>query len=246
MRSLVVTERTIQIDQQIITYTLRRNRRAKRLSLRVDQRGLTATVPWSFPQDQLEFFIRERSGWVLSTLDQFARAPSPTKEPTWSPTNGVALLGRRRAVRFGARDQAVALSSETITLPGRLADDDLQARAYLENWLREFARQYLGGRVTTYAGIMGVAPKRMTLRNQKTRWGSCSSQGGISLNWRLIMAPPAIIDYVIIHELAHLIEMNHSDRFWQIVARYDPSHRDHRLWLRQHGTKLTIDQKPAE
>lgn len=240
VRSVVITERSIRLDQGTVVYTLRRNRRAKRITLRVDQSGLTMTVPWSFPSEQVEPFIRERQDWVLATLDRLASAAACAERPTWSPADGVTLLGRGRLVRFGnPSQQGTTLSGDTIILPGRLIDGELQARTYVESWLKEFARQYLIERLNTYGSIMGVAPTRVTLRNQKTRWGSCSSRGGMSLNWRLIMAPPAVIDYILVHELAHLIEMNHSDRFWTIVASHDPHYREHRLWLRKNGAGLT-------
>ncbi len=240
-RSLVITERFILLDQHTIAYTLRRNRRAKRITLRVDQSGLTMTVPWTFPTDQLEPFIRERKDWVLANLDRLAGAGEATQEPVWTPADGVQLLGRERSVRFGSPSQkGVTLSGETIILPARLSGDHEQAHIYLTNWLKQFARTYLVERLHQHGLTMGVAPTRVTLRSQKTRWGSCSSQGAISLNWRLIMAPPAVIDYILTHELAHLIELNHSDRFWAIVAHHDPRYRDHRLWLRANGASLVF------
>lgn len=87
---------------------------------------------------------------------------------------------------------------------------------------------------------MEVKHARITIRDQKTRWGSCSSRGNLNFNWRLVMAPPPIIDYVVIHELAHLIELSHSPRFWETVERYCPDHREHRRWLREHGPRLAL------
>ncbi|MGE5654240.1 MAG: M48 family metallopeptidase [Bacillota bacterium] len=239
-RSLIVSERSIQIEQRTIAYTLRRNRRAKRVTLRVDQDGLTMTVPWSFPQDQLEPFIRARREWVVTTLERFAKPASSIIEPAWTPADGVLILGKQRAILRSPSQPTIALVGESILMPERLAEDSSRAKAAIESWLKDLARQFLAERLAHHGLSMGVSPTRVTLRSQKTRWGSCSSQGCISLNWRLIMAPPAAIDYVLIHELAHLIEMNHSESFWKIVARHDPNYREHRRWLRENGSSLTL------
>ena len=85
---------------------------------------------------------------------------------------------------------------------------------------------------------MGVTYGRLAIRDQKTRWGSCSRAGNLNFNWRLVLAPPAVLDYVVVHELAHRVELNHSVRFWRVVARYCPTMDEHRAWLRTHGATL--------
>jgi predicted metal-dependent hydrolase len=90
---------------------------------------------------------------------------------------------------------------------------------------------------------MGVDFEEIQVRNQRTRWGSCSTTGTLGLNWRLMMAPPRIIDYVVIHELAHLRESNHSNAFWSIVAEYAPNYEDHAKWLREHSSRLIFSEE---
>lgn len=105
---------------------------------------------------------------------------------------------------------------------------------------QEQAKRVFGERVPYYAGLMGVSYCRMTLRDQKTRWGSCSSRGNLNFNWRLIFAPLQVLDYVIIHELAHLKEMNHSPRFYAVVAQVMPDYKIWQRWLKENGKSLQV------
>lgn len=107
---------------------------------------------------------------------------------------------------------------------------ELQRRFY-----REKAREVLNQRTAYYAGMMGVTYGRIAIREQKTRWGSCSAQGNLNFNWKLILMPPGVLDYVVVHELAHRREMNHSGRFWDLVASYMPEYEKYRRWLKENG-----------
>jgi len=108
----------------------------------------------------------------------------------------------------------------------------------LEEWYRTQAANLIWRRTDELAAQLGVAYGRVSIRGQKTRWGSCSCKGNLSFNWKLMMAPRPVIDYVIIHEVAHLKEMSHSKRFWQLVAEHCPNWRMHKKWLREHDTIL--------
>ncbi len=110
----------------------------------------------------------------------------------------------------------------------------------LEAPYREAAKEYIPKRVAYYAGLLGVDYNTITIRDQKTRWGSCSSKGNLSFSWRLILAPPKVLDYVVVHELCHRKEMNHSPRFWALVESIIPDYKTHRKWLKENGEKLSI------
>ena len=111
-------------------------------------------------------------------------------------------------------------------------------RALAEAWLKAQARGELEKILKEQAARMRVSPKKLTIRDQRTRWGSCSTRGTISLSWRLIMAPPQVMQYVVIHELAHLVQPNHSPAFWQVVTRYAPDWKTSRAWLHKHAAQL--------
>lgn len=119
---------------------------------------------------------------------------------------------------------------------------DLSAvqRTALENRYKEAARSYIPKRVAYYRDMTGGDYQRIAIRDQKTRWGSCSSKGTLSFNWRLMLAPPAVLDYVVVHELCHLTHMDHSPAFWQAVETVCPDYRELRKWLKEHGDELVL------
>lgn len=115
--------------------------------------------------------------------------------------------------------------------------------AALEKRYKKAAREYIPTRVAFFQKFTGGSYEKITIRDQKTRWGSCSSNGTLSFNYRLMLAPPRILDYVVVHELCHLKHMNHSPAFWQAVEAVLPDYRERKLWLKEHGNELTIQKK---
>ncbi|MBQ8591846.1 MAG: M48 family metallopeptidase [Lachnospiraceae bacterium] len=113
-------------------------------------------------------------------------------------------------------------------------------RQYLEKRYREAAKEYIPKRVDYFVTLTGGSYERITIRDQKTRWGSCSGRGTLSFNWKLMLAPPAILDYVVVHELCHLTHMNHSRDFWQAVELVLPDYKERRQWLKEHGEELQL------
>ena len=139
--------------------------------------------------------------------------------------------------------QKVVLQREREKQRKALADESRQRftpgqREYLEKKYRQAARDYIPGRAEYYANILGVSFDRVRIAEQKTRWGSCSGRGTLSFNWKLMLAPPQVLDYVIVHEVCHIKEMNHSEKFWAWVEFLMPSYREQRKWLKENGQKL--------
>ena len=125
--------------------------------------------------------------------------------------------------------------------PSNQATKNKKTAVLLQRFLVGVATKYVVTRTQQLAKVMGIKYGRISIREQRSRWGSCSSRGNLNFNWRLVHFPTEIIDYVIIHELAHRLEMNHSAKFWQIVAKYDPAHRIHRGHLKRQAKDATID-----
>lgn len=115
-----------------------------------------------------------------------------------------------------------------------------QQRAGLEKRYREAAKEYFTKRADYYASLLGATYERIRIAEQKTRWGSCSSKGTLSFNWKLMLAPPKVLDYVVIHEVCHLKEMNHSPRFWKLVEEFMPDYKEYRKWLKENGNTLQL------
>jgi len=221
-----------------VPYTLTISQRARQPRLIVAPgTGLRVVAPTGYDRARLLQFIQGRQGWILKHLDRFAALPPEPAADAPLPER-ITFLGAPRAIRVAVvpgRRTAVVHDAEAfaITVPEIGA-----ARPALEAWLREAARFAIATQVAARAAEMGLSYGRVAIRDQKTRWGSCSRAGNLNFNWRLTLAPPAVLDYVVVHELAHRVEMNHAARFWRIVMRYCPAYDTHRRWLRQHGAAL--------
>lgn len=212
-----------------VEITLRRSARARRFSLRVSRLDgrVTLTLPsWAREAEALAF-ARDKADWIGAALERMA----PVRQVAFGavlPFEGQALTITAGAVRAPRVDATVLLAPPD---PERLA-------ARLAAFLRLAARQRLQAACTRHADILGRPFKALTLRDTRSRWGSCAADGSLMFSWRLIMAPPEVLDYVAAHEVAHLAEMNHSPAFWAVVARLCPGYAAPRAWLRRHGSGL--------
>ena len=248
MRDGPAADRTITLKGRSIPYRVRRSPRATRITLRVHPgAGLEVVVPQRGRLPALTALLRERADWILGALDRVAppggdAANAPLADGDSVPYRGDdhrltvhAAPGVRPAV---ARDGA----ARTLTVRHDPAAHDLTA--VLEGWYRAEAQAIIAARVAACATVLGVDYARLTIRDTRSRWGSCSSAGGLNFSWRLILAPPAILDYVVVHELAHRRELNHSARFWALVAAHHPTFQQDRAWLRAHGGPLLAFLQP--
>jgi predicted metal-dependent hydrolase len=217
---------------------VRRHPGARRLTLRVSKtkRAVVVTVPAECRIDEAGRFLKTNIDWVRERL---GRVPEPV--PFMDGVE-IPVRGKLHRVCFVGPKRGGAVVS-TIAQLGALPRLCVSGRAEhgarrLKDWLIAQAHADLDARVAWHARNLGVRPKRIGLRDQTTRWGSCSASGLLSFSWRLILAPPAILDYVAAHEVAHLLEMNHGARFWKLVAKSVPRLDDAKRWLREEGTDL--------
>ena len=241
-QSAMVERRETSINGQTITYTVKRSLRAKRVRLEVRrQTGLTVVVPHSYKIGQLPRLLQSKERWISSHLARCSHLQSLSAEKELSSGDTVPYLGRglelvKRENHSGVG--SVTLDGNTLAVnPGLFKNGILELA--LEQWYRTAAAKLINERADKLSSQMGISYKRIVIRSQKTRWGSCSHKKNLSFNWKLIMAPEPVIDYVIIHELTHLKEMNHSKRFWELVAQYCPRWREYKKWLKQHEADLT-------
>jgi predicted metal-dependent hydrolase len=212
-----------------------RNGRARRYVLRLRPDGVArVTVPRGGSQAEALRFAERNRSWLAQQVEKLANRPKTRRE--W--LIGTEILLRGETVKIEAETNGeihtVRFGSETLRAPNTESD----LRALIERHLRTLAAKEFPERVFELAALHQLPVKRVTVRNQRTRWGSCSRRGTISLNWRLIQAPPFVRDYLIFHELAHLREMNHSPRFWREVERLCPEYRTAEKWLRGNSTLL--------
>ncbi len=211
-----------------VEVTLRRNARAKRFSLRVSRADgrVSLSLPTWAPEAEALAFLHAREDWLRSHL---ATAPARVEAGI-----GVDLpvCGVPRAVVAGTGRSARFEEGELRVPPGPREGPRLKAL------LTAMARDRLSATVARYAEAVGRDYGQITLRDPRSRWGSCSSRGDLMFSWRLIMAPPDVLDYVVAHEVAHLVEMNHSARFWALCRKLCPKTDTHRAWMKTNGPAL--------
>lgn len=212
-----------------IEITLRRSARARRFSLRVSRLDgrVTLSLPLRAREADALAFARGQEAWLRRAL---ATVPGPAAI-RW----GMDFPLEGRVLRLGPAEGRVAReTADALLLPGAEAELPRRLAAYVK--LR--ARDRIAAAVDTHAAALGRPWHSLTLRDTRSRWGSCTHDGRLMFSWRLAMAPPAVLDYVAAHEVAHLAEMNHSPAFWAVVARLMPDYAPHRAWLKAEGQHL--------
>ena len=212
-----------------VEVTLRRSARARRYSLRVSglDGRVTLTLPARGSVDEALDFAHARAGWIRRALEGQGAA-TPVGIGTQLPFEGRLLAVTASAVRAPRAESAALLVPANATTVGMR----------VETFLKATARSRLTAASHRHASALGRSLGRITLRDTRSRWGSCSHKGDLMFSWRLVMAPPEVLDYVAAHEVAHLEEMNHSPAFWAVVAHLCPEYRRLRRWLRSEGGAL--------
>ena len=226
---------TLRLGAVEVDYVFKRMPRRRHVHLLVNGEGtLEVRAPWRFGRRRARELLRENTEWVLRTLERTRRRIA--RRPRL--LTGAALPLLDQSLRLELRPQAQRDLFDAGPSPRGLVEHrgkvlrvsatslgEGELRALLEGWYRRKAALHLAARIEHYAPLLGVRPAKVTIRGQRSRWGSCSVKGALSLNWRLMMVPGALADYVVVHELCHLRHMDHSPRFWAMVGGVLPDYR---------------------
>ncbi len=227
---------TVQAGETVYPVVLRRNRQARRYTLRIrpGSREAVLTMPLRGNVSDAAAFAQNHADWLATRIEKMPRS-EPFADGAAIPLRGI----RHRIVhRFGARGTVWTETAESGEPLLNVAGGADHTARRVQDFLKREVRQDLAIATRNYADALNVRIRRMTIRDQSSRWGSCNSEGALSFSWRLILAPPYVLDYLAAHEVAHLVEMNHSQAFWDVVARVCP-HMDHaKAWLAAHGNDL--------
>jgi len=233
--------RSLAIGSRTLHYVLKRSAR-RSIGFAIDSTGLTITAPRWVTLADIETAITEKQRWIFTKLIEWQTRVEQRALPKvdWKDGAEVPYLGQPVRVKLGSPQGTLAFSANDAALqvPLPLQADPQQIKDRVQGWLQGEAKRLFGERLAIYAEKLGVNYRAYALSSAATRWGSCSSDGKIRLNWRLIHFPLSIIDYVVAHELAHLREMNHSPRFWQTVESIFPEFREARQTLKSHPPEL--------
>lgn len=210
---------------------LKRSARARRFSLRVSRLDgkVTLSMPVRAREGEALAFLKGNEDWLRQTLSAM---PGPTLQAV-GPGSVICVEGDE-LVLAPATGRGVRAEGGLLLVPGSPQTMGPRVAA----WLKVLARDRLATASTRYAGLVGRQYSSLAIRDTRSRWGSCSPDGRLMYSWRLIMAPPAVLDYVAAHEVAHLVELNHSAAYWKVVTSICPDWKDHRAWLKTHGNSL--------
>lgn len=220
----------------MIAYTHKTHPRSKSIKLHINQNGeVIVTSPKFTPQFLIKKMVQKHETWIKKQL-----ATIHAKQIHTQTDDTIMVFGKKYTKNIicehtqplGTKTQDGQLIINVIDkAPDRIKRE-------VERFLKSTAKRYLFNRTKQIAEKMSITFNKISIKQQKTRWGSCSSQGNLNFNWSLIHFLPVIIDYVIIHELAHRVHMDHSSAFWGLVKKYDPSYQEHRGWLKRNGLSL--------
>jgi len=219
-----------------------RNRRS--FELRVEPPGIVKVVaPQNAREAEVLELVESKAQWINQKLSKIRELESRRCKREYKDGEGFLYLGRNWPLEVvlerGIAKPFVSLDGGSLRIVSDRLDKE-QLRAVLEKWYRQRAAEKIKERLRHYSTIIGVEPNAVRIKNQKKRWGSCSSRGNLNFNWRCIMAPIEVLDYIVVHELCHLVHMNHSSKYWALVGRIMPDYQNHRDWLRLNGISMEL------
>ncbi|HEY7242368.1 MAG TPA: SprT family zinc-dependent metalloprotease [Xanthobacteraceae bacterium] len=233
----------VVFDKEIYLVRLRRHRQARRYTLRINAaaREVVLTMPPRGSLMEAREFAQKHGAWIATRLKRLPTA-APFADGTDVPLRGAPhRIVHRRGERGTVWIERTADGGRLLCVAGEPAH--LNRR--VNDFLKREAMRDLQEASRRYAGELGIAIKRISVRDQSSRWGSCSNTGVLSFSWRLILAPSFVLDYLAAHEVCHLLELNHSLRFWRLVTRVCPQHERAKVWLDVHGPDLHRYGLPA-
>ncbi|WP_105426393.1 M48 family metallopeptidase [Neorhizobium tomejilense] len=234
-KPLETVKRTLDVGDRAMPLTIRENRRATRITLRIEPggRALNLTVPAGLLKREIDDFLDRHQGWLLTKLAKFSA------DNAIRPGGRIAFRGVPHRIEhtrtLRGLTEAVLIDGEPVLRVSGL-EDHMGRR--LSAFFKKEARKDLEVLVARHAAAIRKPIKSVSMKDTRSRWGSCSWDGNLSFSWRIVMAPPLIIDYLAAHEVAHLKEMNHGPKFWALCRELCPRMEEARKWLKQHGSQL--------
>ncbi len=231
---------SVVLGRRRMEYAVRYSAKARKCRIRVSPAGIEVVLPEGASQERAASFLLQNASWVLAQLNSLRRMGSIRAVHYGSDV--VLMRGRQKRLEIvyeGSHRRYGIVQPDVDHLRIRVPkSNQVDPMRTLENWLRRQARLDIEERIAQRSGEMRQRAGRVYIMGQKTKWGNCSGRRNLSFNWRLVMAPPEVLDYLVVHELAHLIEPTHSTRFWLIVRSYCPDYARHKAWLRDHEVSL--------
>jgi predicted metal-dependent hydrolase len=213
------------------------NKKTKRLRLVSGINGVQAMVPLSYNPKELEIFVTSKRDWILRTSQHYSKLKERNGglEP-----DSLYFLGSRYRFHVVKDKRPSIVVSDAIKLITFHVTDRRRYKQHIHEWYKQQTARIIADRLPTLASRFNVKYNKISIKNQKSRWASCSKNGNLNFNLLLVAAPSNVIDYVMIHELMHLIEFDHSHQFWQLVKEADPDYKKHREWLTNYASVIKV------
>lgn len=228
---------SINLAGSAITIGVRTSKRSKRLRLVSNINGVEAIVPLDYSAEELESFVSSKRDWIIKTSRYYAKL----KERCGAPEPAtIYFLGSKYSFRVVKDRHMSAVVSETMKLITFHVTDRRKQKQEMQEWYRQQTGRIIAERLPALAAKLDLRYNKVSIKSQKSRWASCSKKGNLNFNLLLAAAPLEVIDYVIIHELMHLKELDHSPKFWQLVKDADPEYEKHREWLTSYAPVIKI------
>jgi predicted metal-dependent hydrolase len=241
-------EYTLKIGDAVIPYKIKDSTKAKNIRLVIDNNGLHVIKPLRVKISDVERVLKEKSSWIYKHYVELLQKKQSMPVRKWETGETLLYLGQNCKINIMGHKKSIASVSfdgdaffvymdENTTGEER----NLLIESVFKKWYRKAAEIVLNERLEHFCRITGLKFRAMRLKEQKTRWGSCSKDGNLNFNWKLIMAPLWVVDYVVLHEVSHLRHLNHSKDFWSLVTHYMPDYKKAQEWLKNHGAALSFN-----
>lgn len=224
-------------DGKVVNISVRTSARARHLRLVSNIRGVEAVVPHGCDPDRLIKFVQSKSDWLARTTQHYEQI----RERTGHEDGTLYYLGGKYRYHLVKDRRPSAVVSDALKIVTFYVTDMRSYKQEIQRWYRERTAAVIAARLPELAAKMSLQYNRVSIKQQRSRWGSCSRKKNLNFNLLLSAAPAEVIDYVIVHELAHIAELNHSRRFWDIVASADPDYEKHKRWLDDHSPVIGVE-----
>ena len=218
-----------------VPVVVQRTNRKKTVGIIVENGGVRIRAPKRLANWRIQELINDRAEWISAKLRRQAARPVPSPRCYANGEEFLYLGQSHRLMIVDDEDQPITIENDCLVAPR-----SLDPASRIAAWYRRQAEIVLRETTDRFALLIGVVPRSVTVREYKSQWGSCNSRGDVRYNTRLILAPIDVVEYVVVHELAHLLHLNHSPRYWERVSAIIPDHRERRKWLRKNGATLQI------
>lgn len=245
MKLMSTKELCLNIGNLTIPYLLTDSEKTKHIKLVMDIDGLKVIKPEKTDMAEVEKLLHGRSSWIFKHYMEFQSMKVDEYKREWESGERVLYRGKKYNIRiFTHREQATKINFNGKRFEIFINEDASDRKTVLEDafsrWYKRAAQESIKDRLLYYCKITGLGYNTMRIKEQKTRWGSCSKKGNLNFNWKLVMSPPWVIDYVVVHEVCHLRYLNHSKEYWAMVEMYMPDYKKAQEWLKKNGLGLTL------